>query len=99
MWERQEVDALVAGMTYEQYWNSYPNEVNAYIKAFEKKRNLELADRDLTNHVLGHYISLAFNSPKKYPKKPLMKQQTAKAIETKEEKINRIANMFQNLKP
>lgn len=80
-------------MSYEQYWDSYPNEVNAYISAYIKKQKIQLKDTDFTNWLLGNYISTAFNNPKKYPREQKLSK-IMRDEETKEERLARVMKSF-----
>lgn len=46
---------------------------------------------DINNHNLGMYVSIAFNSPQKYPKKPFLQQQSEKKKVTDWEEMEKIA--------
>jgi hypothetical protein len=47
-----------------------PREARKYFDAYKIKKEREFQMTDTTNYILGKYISLAVNDPKKYPKKP-----------------------------
>ena len=49
-----------------------PNQLEKYIKAFERKEKHRIVIQDHLNYVLGKYVGYAFNDPKKYPKEPYL---------------------------
>ncbi len=68
-WESLEEESFRIGLTYEQHWDITPTVWNKYAKAYQEK----MKEKDLFNHMLGKYISYAVNDPKKYPKKPFLR--------------------------
>ena len=61
-------------MTLEEWWNLTPREARVYFRAFRKKMEREFKARDTENFILGKYIMMAFNNPKKYPKQPVSQE-------------------------
>jgi hypothetical protein len=60
-----------------EFWQMSPRQIRACSDGYSErqKRQVELAD--VLNHVLGKYISVAFNNPKKYPKEPILAKENA----------------------
>lgn len=58
-----------------------PRELEVYAKAFKKRTTREMERVDILNHLLGNYIALGVNNPKKYPKKPLFQTEKARKKE------------------
>lgn len=54
-----------------------PRIFQKYVTAYEEK----LKEGDWMNWVLGSYISMAFNNPKKYPKQALLSKENNAKIE------------------
>jgi hypothetical protein len=77
-WKSLEVDALTIGLDLETFWELTPSEFEKYAKAYQKRRENEIRDRDFNNYLLGKYIGIAVNDPKKYPKKPLLFEEEEK---------------------
>lgn len=51
-----------------------PSKFNLYIKAYDEK----IKEQDTLNWILGKYIAIAVNNPKKYPDSPLLRKGEAK---------------------
>lgn len=68
------------------FWTLTPKQFQKHIKVFNTKEKQRAEEIDIFNHILGQYISYAFNDPAKYPKKPfLMQKKTEKKVMTAEE--------------
>lgn len=65
------------------------------MKAFEKRTAREMERMDILNHLLGNYIALGVNDPKKYPKKPLFRTENAqKKAEMSDEEMEIFGRIF-----
>jgi hypothetical protein len=49
-------------------WGEFQDCIDGYNQAIER----DCKRIDVMNHILGKYISVAFNEPKRYPNKPLL---------------------------
>lgn len=56
----------------EEYWTITPKQFQKAQNAYIARTKLELSTQDSLNHILGDYIRIAFNAPKRYPKKPIL---------------------------
>ena len=63
--------------------------------AFLEKQTQEMKTKDSLNHILGQYISIAFNNSKKYPDKPFLSDIKVKEeiIEQSSEDMEKIAKI------
>lgn len=99
-------DCIVAGMTPEQFWHSYPKEIEPYFDALKKRR--KLADEE--QYALYIYISDALNTAlsnafrskgqkaKELMKEPIMQKYEKEHRElTEDEEEEQVALLFQNL--
>lgn len=59
-------------MDLNYFWELNPNQLKKYINVYEQRKKNEAREIDMLNHILGQYIGAAVNSPKKYPRKPLL---------------------------
>lgn len=92
MWRDLEVDALVMGLSLDEFWHLTPVKFKKYNKAYELKMKNEMQKQDHLNNLLGIYLTYAFHSPNKYPKPFLANVfEEENKEETEEEKIIRIA--------
>jgi hypothetical protein len=89
-WGDLEVDALAIGLDLKTFWELTPKEFDKYVKAYQKRRENEIRDRDFTNYLLGKYIGIAVNDPKKYPKKPLLFKEEKKEEVMSDEEMRKI---------
>lgn len=64
------------GLNLSDYWDLTATEFAKHIEAHDLIRQDRIEEQDFLNHLLGHYVALAFNDPKKYPKKPLLQKKT-----------------------
>lgn len=65
------------------------------MRAFEKRITREMERMDILNHLLGNYIALGVNNPKKYPKKPLFRTENAqKKAEMSDEEMEIFGRIF-----
>lgn len=66
--------ALMFGVSYNEFWDMTPNELKPFIKAFSLRQ--EMIDTNMW--VLGSYVRAAivscFNKQAKYPAKPITSQ-------------------------
>jgi hypothetical protein len=53
-----------------------------YTEGYKNRVIFQVRERDAVNRLLGQYVGIAVNSPKKYPKKPFL------AKEKEEKKFN-----------
>ena len=99
-------DCIVAGMTAEQFWHSYPKEIEPYFDALKKRRKLV----DEEHYALYIYISDALNTAlgnafrgrgqkaKELMKEPIMQKHERENRElTEDEEEAQVALVFQNL--
>ena len=49
-----------------------PKQFKKALDAYTRKQKMDAVEQDALNHSLGAYIRIAFNDPKKYPKKPFL---------------------------
>jgi hypothetical protein len=74
------------GLRMERYWETTPSEFKKYLEAYKKIVENKAREMDYSNFNLGKYLMLAYNDPKKYPKKPfLWKDERTNTIMTEEE--------------
>lgn len=52
-----------------------PKDFQKYVEAYEEK----LKEQDTLNWILGKYIGIAVNNPKKYPNSPLLRREEEKS--------------------
>ncbi len=69
MWRDLEEEAIIIGLDLHYFWSLNPKQFEKYIKIYEKKEKNRIIEKDMFNHMLGKYISFAFNDPKHYPDK------------------------------
>ncbi len=62
-----------------------PKQFEKCIKVYQEKEQIEAKKIDAHSFNLGKYISYAFHSPKKYPKKPFLSKEVAIKEMTSEE--------------
>ena len=100
--------AILFGMTYEQFWEDNPQLFWAYGRAYQLKKSIEEKENDINAWNIGHYVLMAlyqnsssmFSKQKKeiYPKKPItMKDEEINTKGNKiREKFERYAISFNN---
>lgn len=49
--------ALLSGLKEEEFWNMTIGEVSRYIKAFNKRKNIEDKNKAMNNYILANLIS------------------------------------------
>ena len=76
MWREMEVDAILIGLDLHYFWTLNPKQFAKHVKVFNEKEQERLKEKDLFNFMLGKYIAVAFNDPKKYPSKPFLENDT-----------------------
>ena len=64
--------AITIGLDLDYYWNLTPKQFKKYVKVYQESEQKRIKEIDSQNYNLGVYISYAFNSPKRYPKKPFL---------------------------
>lgn len=64
--------AFKIGLKPDEYWSISPLQFEKMVKAWEEVKLEKAKMTDQLNHILGGYISTAFNAPKKYPRKPAL---------------------------
>lgn len=84
MWRKLESEAIYIGLDLNYFWNLTPNQYTKYVETYRKKSKERLQEKDYLNHLLGQYISYAFNNPKEYPKKPYLYEETKQDMTTNE---------------
>jgi len=67
------------GIFPSQFWEMNPREIRVCFTGYAEKEKYRQMAQDRLNHILGQYIAMGVNNPKKYPKEPLL----AKAEESK----------------
>jgi hypothetical protein len=86
----------VIGLDLFYYWNLTPKQFKKHFEAYKLLQEAEAREADARNHVLGQYIGMAVNAPKKYPREPFLKkhrtpeQMTPEEMEKKVEKYNKL---------
>lgn len=81
MWRELEEEAIYIGLDLKYFWSLNPKQYQKYLKAYDRKNREKLQEKDYLNHLLGQYISYAFNSPSHYPRKPFLTEEQSKLIE------------------
>lgn len=84
MWESNEKTALSIGLDLETYWRETPKQFEKHLDVYFEREKQKAREMDVNNYNLGKYIAIAFNDPKKYPKKPFLAD---KMDDTKEQKV------------
>ena len=64
------------GLDLNYFWGLNPKQWAKHVKAFQKKEEQRLREKDLFNFMLGKYVAFAFNDPKHYPSKPFTEKNT-----------------------
>lgn len=54
------------------YWGLDPKRYARIQKAYKKRKQHEIEEKDYLNWIAGKYNSYAYHSPKKYPDKPFL---------------------------
>jgi hypothetical protein len=67
-----------------------PKKFEKYVRVYAKKKKEEIETADMLHWVLGKYMAYSFNEPKKYPKKPLLKDNVSEQ-KMSDEEMERIA--------
>lgn len=100
-WASNEEDAIAIGLTIDQWWQLTPREGRLYFSAYRKRLEREFKARDTANFILGKYIGIAVNAPKKYPHEPMSagefnepEENQTLMDETDEAKINALFGAF-----
>lgn len=70
MWRDLEEDAIFIGLDLHYFWSLDVKQYLKHVRAYNKKQKQKFKDMDALNHLLGQYVGIAFNNPKKYPSKP-----------------------------
>lgn len=99
-------DCIVAGMTAEQFWHSYPKEIKPYFKAMEKRRKMRDEEQYAQYIYFSNAIEIAlYNSfrgkgkkPLEHIKEPLMQKYENEHRElTETEKTAAVSSLFSML--
>jgi len=86
----------VCGVSYELFWGDItPKLLQKYTQAYNRR----LQDLDSLHHLLGNYIAIGVNNPKKYPKEPYLTEKKQIALkemsdDQMQQEAKRIAIMF-----
>jgi len=88
MWRELEADALYIGLDLEYFWRIDPKRFSKHIKNYAKKERERHEEINISHHLLGGYMRMAFGS-EKYPDKPL---ELKKVNEIKKESM-RVSDM------
>ena len=64
-----EIEAIRIGLDLLYFWQITPNQFKKCVTVYKEKEKNRVIEQDFLNHILGKYISFAFNDPKKYPRK------------------------------
>ena len=75
MWRNLESEAIYIGLDLNYFWSLTPKQYEKYVENYRKKEKDKMQITDYLNHLLGQYISYAFNNPKEYPKKPYLHEE------------------------
>jgi hypothetical protein len=67
------------------FWDMTPKQYQGYHKQYVKKETEKVRENDLLNHILGQYIMIGVNEPKKYPNKPQLTENNEPVDMTDEE--------------
>lgn len=62
-----------------------PGQFQRCLKGYNKRLQADMKMQDSLNFILGQYITIGFNNPKKYPKKPRLSEPERKRYLTNEE--------------
>ena len=90
--------AIVIGLDLKTYWEISPKQFEKHLRAYEKKEELEAKKIDAHAYNLGKYISYAYHSTKKYPKKPFLSKEPEMRAMTSEEMERVAKNITYKLK-
>lgn len=91
MWRELEEEAIYIGLDLKYFWSLNPKQYQKYLNAYHKKSKENLQKKDYLNHLLGQYISYAFNSPSHYPEKPFLTEEREELIEMEAEEMEKQA--------
>jgi len=89
------IDAMLVGISYEDYWALEPSLITELMFMQLDKINDKKQHDYNTTWMNAMYVGLAFNVPKKFPKEPMsviVKEKTA------EEELDQQASALMNLK-
>jgi len=64
----------------DEYWDLTVSEYEKYIEAYKVRKEMEAKEMDVNNYNLGKYIAIAFNNPKKYPRRPFLQEEEKKMM-------------------
>lgn len=67
-----EIEAIHIGLELHYFWSLTPKQFQNHIKAYYEREKNRIIEKDMLNHLLGKYITIAFNDPKNYPKKSFL---------------------------
>lgn len=70
-----EIEAIRIGLNLLYFWQLTPNQFKKYVTVYQEKEKNRVIEQDFLNHILGKYISFAFNDPKKYPRKSFLNKE------------------------
>lgn len=73
------------------FWHMTPNEIAGRFTAFSESRNNDLMLADKIAWMIGNYVGVATNNPKKFPDKPNMIKKESKSMDEKAIKSTLIA--------
>ncbi|MCI8309107.1 MAG: hypothetical protein HFJ45_02625 [Clostridia bacterium] len=93
MWRELEEEALYIGLDLKYFWNLNPKQYQKYLNVYYKKNKKKIRQKDYLNHLLGQYISFAFNNPSRYPEKPFLAEEREELIEMEAEEMEKQAKI------
>lgn len=65
-----------------------PREIKVCFEGHKEKIEEEMKLKDSLNHLLGKYIAIGVNNPKKYPKKPFLAKEESSYKMTKDSQLD-----------
>lgn len=86
-----EEDAIYMGLDLNYFWSLNVKQYSKHVRAFNKRQNDKMKEKDALNHILGKYIAFAVNEPKKYPKNPFSMQEKKQINVMTEEELEKQA--------
>lgn len=105
MFNEMFVNALVMGMSYEQFWEQDPQLYFMYLQAYNKKKSIWQEEQNFISWQNGLYVLQALNqaisgfsgkSKEIYPKKPYKPKTKAEELEIKNNTQN-IVNVLKQI--
>lgn len=76
MWRELEEEAIIIGLDLHYFWSLDVKQYSKHVRAYNTKQKQRVSEIDSLNHILGMYISYAFNDPKHYPRNAFTEKNT-----------------------